>query len=174
MTDNTVPWFQRLWGTMEEPRKVTAIMVVAYIIAVAAGVTMALYPTPHPLPYSDTALRTLGALALGLGGLMGAPSAWLGKWWVESGAATSCMGGMVLALFEVLVLVWPGSPGPPLQAPGVTIAGVLFSILLFATRRQLVRRQPYAPGKGPGTPEVRSDMLLAHIIADEQRRGQGA
>lgn len=167
-------WLHRLWGTMEEPRKVTALMVTAYVVAVAAGVTMALYPTPHPLPYSDTVLRTLGALALGLGGLMGAPSAWLGKWWVESGAATSCMGGMVLALFEVLVLVWPGSPGPALQAPAVTIAGVLFSILFFATRRQRVRRQPYAPGKGPGTPEIQSDMLLARIIADEQRRGQGA
>lgn len=167
-------WLQRLWGTMEEPRKVTTLMVVAYAVAVVAGVTMAVYPTPHPLPYSDGVLRTLGALTLGLGGLMGAPSAWLGRWWVESGAATACLGGMVLALFEVLVLVWPGSPGPPLQAPVVTIAAVLFSILFFATRRQRVRRQPYAPGKGPDTPEIQSDVLLARIIADEQRRGQGA
>ena len=48
MTDNTVPWLQRLWGTMEEPRKVTAIMVVAYIIAVAAGVDRARRARPSP------------------------------------------------------------------------------------------------------------------------------
>ena len=165
-------WLQRLWGTLEEPRRVTAFMVMAYITAVFAGLSLVLFPNPHPLPYSDGVLQVLGALTLTLGGLVGAPSAWSGRWWLETSAATACLGGSAVTLFEATVLLAPGHPD--LTAPSLTIPAVIFSMLFFASRRERVRRQPYAPGRGPETPEVQSDKLLAHIIAEEHKRGQGA
>ena len=165
MTDNTVPWFQRLWGTMEEPRTITALMVFFYTVAVGAAVGFAIVPTPHPLPHSNFVLQVLAVGLLGLGGLIGAPTAWLGKWWLERACATACLGGMFVLLFDVAVLLHPQKPN--LAAPVLTLTAVLFSMGLWGTRILRINGQPYAPGRGPETPEMQADKLLAHIIAED-------
>lgn len=170
MTDNTVPWFQRLWGTVEEPKWTTTIMVAGYLVAIATAIGFIVVPTPHPLPYTNLVLQVLAVGMLALGGIIGAPMAWLGRWWVERSGAALCLGGVLVTLFDVVVLLLPG--GPSLVAPVLTVGAVGFSVVLFASRLSRVNKQPYAPGRGPETPEMRADKLLAHIIAEDTSHGR--
>lgn len=165
--------FLRIWGTLEEPRGLTAVYVVAYLVAVAAAVGAMVTPTPHPLPYTDTGLRVMVVVFLGVSGLVGAPAAWAGAWWLERAAAMGALGGAGVMLFEASVAwLYPG--GPVLMAPALTVPASVFSVLLFLVRLIRVTQQPYAPGKGPDLPEVAAERLLSHMVQEEQeRKGQG-
>ena len=165
-------WLYTLWGTLEEPRTITALMVFFYTVAVGAAVGLAIVPTPHPLPHTNAVLQVLAVGLLGLGGLIGAPTAWLGKWWLERAGATACLGGMLVLLFDVAVLLYPQEPN--LAAPVLTLTAVLFSMGLWGTRILRINGQPYAPGRGPETPEMQADKLLAHIIAADHEHHGGA
>lgn len=157
----------RLWGSLEEPRKVTALMVFAYAVAVVSAYMTLAMPNPHPFPWADRLLSVLGAVLMSLGGLVGMPTAWTGKWWIERGAATACLGGVGLSVFEAVVLAWPGPP--ELVAPALTLPAVAFSVLLFAARLLRVTGRPYAPGKGPVTPDDKAAEVLAAMVAHEHR-----
>ena len=158
--------------TLEDPRKVTALVVACYVVAVGAAVGFAIAPTPTVLPHASVALRVLAVGLLGLGGIVGAPTAWLGKWWLERAAATACLGGVLVLLFDVVVLLHPNEPN--LMAPVLTLTTALFSTGLWASRILRINVQPYAPGRGPEMPEMQADKLIAHIIAEDYGHQGGA
>ena len=153
-----------VWRTVEEPRAVTVIAVLAYAVAVWAGVGLIVDPPAHPLSHADAVLRWFGAAALITAGVLGAPAAWAGKWWLERVGATAALAGLLVTGFEVAAIAWPGPPD--LYAPGLTVPAAALAILAFAARLSRVVQRPYAPGRGPELPEHKAQAVVAKIIAE--------
>ena len=159
-----------MWRSIEEPRLVTVVMVTMYAAALLASAALIRTPAPTPIPHTSWIFTWVGAVFFGIGGLLGMPTAWTGKWWVERVAAGACLGGSIVMLFEVGVLLHPAEPN--LLAPALTLPGSVFSVGLFLTRFFRVRSQPYAPGKGPVLPKVQATELVNQMVAEDlhQRR----
>ena len=170
MTTKQLNWAARVWASVNEPRRVTMTAVMAYAVAVAASVGVVADPTPHPIPGTDAAFIALAAALLGVGGLVGIPTAWAGRWWIERVAAMACLGGSVLFLFEALTLYAPG--GPDLTAPSLTVTSAGWGVALFTSRLFRVSRRPYAAGKGPSLPEDTSDQLVAVMLVREATQNE--
>lgn len=170
MTTKQLNWAARVWASVNEPRRVTMAVVVAYAVAVVAAVGVVVDPTPHPIPGTDVVFIALAAALLGAGGLVGIPTAWAGRWWIERVAATACLGGALLFLFEALTLYAPGTPD--LGAPNLTVASAGWGVALFTSRLFRVSRSPYAAGKGPALPEDTSDQLVADMLVREAAQNE--
>ena len=162
-------WFMRtaLWRSIEEPRLVTAVMVAMYAAALLAPIAMIQNPAPNPLPRTGWIFTWAGAVFFGIGGLLGMPSAWTGKWWIERVAAGACLGGSLVMLFEVGILLHPAEPN--LLAPALTLPGSVFSAGLFLTRSLRVRSRPYAPGKGPALPKAEAAAIVNQMVAEDRQ-----
>lgn len=97
-------WYLRIWGRLEEPQVVTAVQILTFLVASAAGVVAVAGGFPYSLTHAIGALAfAVGAILL-LGGLLGAVSCWKGVWWLERIALLLCGLGWVMfvpALFYV-------------------------------------------------------------------------
>lgn len=126
--------------TMEEPRLVTGVMVVIYCLISATGV-MFLFRVGG-LPWVVIAA---GVIMLA-SGILGAPSAWRGSWWLEGPAALLSVVGMLLISIDELLLStahvrWPLH---------VIILSVIIG-LFFLARALRVWPYSYRPGVLPKT-----------------------
>lgn len=102
-------WHIRLWGTLSEPRIVTVLMVAIYCGLVSAVALIAFDHRP------DDAVTLFGCALAAIGGLVGAPSAWRGSWWLEGVAALMAVLGLViLGVLDLMhaaeAVRWPGFP----------------------------------------------------------------
>lgn len=76
-------WYERIWHRLEEPQAMTAVQILTFLAASAAGVTVVFGGFPYFLE------EAIGPLALGVasilivGGLVGAFSCLRGIWWLE-------------------------------------------------------------------------------------------
>lgn len=109
------PW-STVWGTLHEPRVVTAAQVTAYALLAATG---ALVLTAAHLD-ADVAL---GAVLMILGGAVGIPSAWRGWWGVEAPAAALTALGLVLVTVADLLRGPGGHWGGLARSPGLLRRG---------------------------------------------------
>lgn len=127
-------------STMEEPRSVTGVMVVIYnLISVTGGLFLLRVGS---LP----GVVIAGGVVMLVSGILGAPSAWRGSWWLEGPAALLAVVGMLLISIDELVL-----PTAHVRWPlHVTILSVIIS-LFFLARALRVWPYSYRPGVLPKT-----------------------
>lgn len=131
---------KNILSTMEEPRSVTAVMVVIYCLISVTGVMFLL--RVGGLPW---VVITAGVIML-VSGVLGAPSAWRGSWWLEGPAALLAVVGMLLISIDELLL-----PTAHVRWPlHVIILSVIIG-LFFLARALRVWPYSYRPGVLPKT-----------------------
>lgn len=127
-----------LLDTMEEPRSVTAVMVAVYCLISVTGTLFLLR-----VGSLSWLVIVSGAIML-VSGLLGAPSAWRGSWWLEGPAALLAVVGMLLISIDELLL-----PTAHVRWPlHVIILSVIIG-LLFLGRSLRVWPYSYRPGVLP-------------------------
>lgn len=127
-------------STLEEPRLVTGIMVVIYCFICVTGVMFLLHVGSLPV-----VVIAAGAIML-VSGILGAPSAWRGSWWLEGPAALLAVVGMLLIAVDELLL-----PTAHVRWPmHVIILSVIIG-LFFLARALRVWPYSYRPGVLPKT-----------------------
>lgn len=89
---------KNILGTMEEPRSVTAVMVGIYCLISVTGVIFLLRVGSLPVTVIAAGVSML------VSGILGAPSAWRGSWWLEGPAALLAVVGMLLISIDELLL----------------------------------------------------------------------
>lgn len=125
---------------MEEPRAVTMVMVLVYCLIAIAGALFLLR-----VGSLSWVVIVAGAIML-VSGLLGAPSAWRGSWWLEGPAALLAVVGMLLISIDELLL-----PTAHVRWPlHVIILSVIIG-LFFLGRAFRVWPYLYRPGVLPKT-----------------------
>ena len=125
---------------MEEPRAVTAVMVLVYWLISFTGTLFLLRVG------SLSWMVIVAGVIMLVSGLLGAPSAWRGSWWLEGPAALLAVVGMLLIAIDELLL-----PTAHVRWPlHVTILSVIIG-LLFLGRALRVWPYSYRPGVLPKT-----------------------
>lgn len=131
---------RNLLDTMEEPRSVTTVMVVVYWLISLTGTLFLLR-----VGSLSWIVIVAGAIML-VSGLLGAPSAWRGSWWLEGPAALLAVVGMLLISIDEALL-----PTAHVRWPlHVIILSVIIG-LLFLGRALRVWPYSYRPGVLPKT-----------------------
>lgn len=125
---------------MEEPRSVTGAMVVIYCLISVTGVMFLL--CVGSLPW---VVITAGVIML-VSGILGAPSAWRGSWWLEGPAALLAVVGMLLISIDELLL-----PTAHVRWPTHVIILSVIIGLFFLGRALRVWPYSYRPGVLPKT-----------------------
>lgn len=131
---------KNILSTMEEPRSVTAIMVGVYCLISVTGVMFLLRVGSLPLVVITAAVIML------VSGILGAPSAWRGSWWLEGPAALLAVVGILLISIDELLL-----PTAHVRWP---LHGIILSViigLLFLGRALRIWPYSYRPGVLPKT-----------------------
>lgn len=123
---------------MSEPRSVTATMVVIYTAIAITGIGF--LTSAAALPW----VVVLAGVLMLVSGVLGAPSAWLGSWWLEGPAALTSVVGIMLVAINELVLTtahvhWP------LHVISLSVIIALF----FFARALRVWPYSYRPGVLP-------------------------
>lgn len=125
---------------MEEPRAVTSVMVAIYCLISATGVMFLLHVASLPW-----VVIAAGVVML-VSGILGAPSAWMGSWWLEGPAALLAVVGMLLVSIDELLL-----PTAHVRWP---LHGIILSVIIglfFLARALRVWPYSYRPGVLPKT-----------------------
>lgn len=131
---------KNILSTMEEPRSVTGAMVVIYCLISITGVMFLLRVGSLPV-----VVITAGVIML-VSGILGAPSAWRGSWWLEGPAALLAVVGMLLISIDEFLL-----PTAHVRWPlHVIILSVIIG-LFFLGRALRVWPYSYRPGVLPKT-----------------------
>lgn len=131
---------KNIFSSMEEPRLVTSVMVAVYCLISVTGVMFLFRVGSLP-----EVVITAGAIML-VSGILGAPSAWRGSWWLEGPAALLAVVGMLLISIDELLL-----PTAHVRWPlHVIILSVIIS-LFFLGRALRVWPYSYRPGVLPKT-----------------------
>ena len=131
---------RNLLNTMEEPRSVTSVTVVVYCLISVAGMLFLL--RVGSLPWM---VIVAGVIML-VAGVLGAPSAWRGSWWLEGPAALLAVVGMLLISIDELLL-----PTAHVRWPLHDIILTVIIGLLFVARALRVWPYSYRPGVLPKT-----------------------
>lgn len=125
---------------MEEPRLVTAVMVWVYWLISLTG-TLFLFRVGT----LSWMVIVAGAIML-VSGLLGAPSAWRGSWWLEGPAALLAVVGILLISIDELLL--------PTAHVRWSLHGIILSVIIglfFLARALRVWPYSYRPGVLPKT-----------------------
>lgn len=131
-----------LWGKIREPKTISILVSVAYLIGAIGGITVFL-ETPKTLE-GAMGLYAMNVLAgaLVLGGLVGTPSSLFGIWWAERIAISAVALATLLYLTVVLSLHTMESGNRLLQATFIFV--VLLSQL---ARWHRIHLRPYDPAR---------------------------
>ena len=131
---------KNILSTLHEPRLVTAVMVMVYSLISVTGVMFLLR-----VGSLSWVVITAGVIML-VSGILGAPSAWRGSWWLEGPAALLAVVGMLLISIDELLL-----PTAHVRWPlHVIILSVIIG-LFFLARALRVWPYSYRPGVLPKT-----------------------
>lgn len=137
---------KRLLDTMEEPRSLTAVMVVVYCLIFIAGAMFLLH-----VGSLSWMVIVAGAIML-VSGILGAPSAWRGSWWLEGPAALLAIVGMLLISINELL-----APTAHVRWPlHVIILTVIIGLFLLG-RALWIWPYSYRPGVLPKTELERAE-----------------
>lgn len=125
---------------MKEPRLLTSVMVVIYCLISVTGVMFLFRVGSLP------AVVIAAGVAMLVSGILGAPSAWRGSWWLEGPAALLAVVGMLLISIDELLL-----PTAHVRWPlHVIILSVIIG-LFFLARALWIWPYSYRPGVLPKT-----------------------
>ena len=131
---------RNIFSTMEEPRSVTGTMVAIYCLISVTGV-MFLFRRGS-LPW----VVIMAGVIMLVSGILGAPSAWRGSWWLEGPAALLAVVGMLLISIDELLL-----PTAHVRWPLHVIILTVIIGLFFLGRALQVWPYSYRPGVLPKT-----------------------
>lgn len=147
-SNRTLGLLQRIWGTLHEPRAVTAAITTAYAICALGGIALIAIPLTGraPTDWPDHAARVMAGASLIGSGALGVPSAWTGAWWIERLAALGSIYGLACLILYIPLRHDLG------QVEAVAITALAAAAALLTARLVRVRTAPYAPGTGPLTP----------------------
>lgn len=141
---------KKVWDTMEEPRLVTAVMVMVYLLISFTGTLFLLR-----VDNLSWMVIVAGAIML-VSGVLGAPSAWRGSWWLEGPAALLAVVGMLLVSIDELVL-----PTAHVRWPLHVINLSVIIGLFFLARALRVWPYSYRPGVLPKTELEKAEEKFA-------------
>lgn len=125
---------------MEEPRSLTAVMVWVYCLIFITGFMFLL--RVGSLPW----VVIVASVVMLVSGILGAPSAWRGSWWLEGPAALLAVIGMLLISIDELLL-----PTAHVRWPLHDIILSVIIGLFFLGRAFWVWPYSYRPGVLPKT-----------------------
>ena len=131
---------KNIFSSMEEPRLVTAVMVVVYCLISFTGTLFLLRVG------SLSWMVIVAGVIMLVSGILGAPSAWRGSWWLEGPAALLAVVGMLLISIDELLL-----PTAHVRWP---LHGIILSVIIglfFLARALRVWPYSYRPGVLPKT-----------------------
>lgn len=123
---------------MSEPKPVTAVVVTIYVAIAVAGATFIAYVTSLPL------IVIVAGVLMVVSGVLGAPSAWFGSWWLEGPSALMAVVGMMLIAVNELMQMPPHVRWPL----HMFVLSVIIS-LFFLARALRVWPYSYRPGVLP-------------------------
>ena len=128
----------RFLSSMSEPKSVTAAMVTIYVAIAATGAAFITHVATLPL------IVIVAGVLMVVSGVLGAPSAWFGSWWLEGPSAlTAVVGMMLIAVNELMVTT------PHVRWPFHMIALSVIIALFFFARALRVWPYSYRPGVFP-------------------------
>ncbi len=123
---------------MSEPKSVTAAIVAIYVAITVAGATFIIHVTSLPL------IVIVAGVLMVVSGVLGAPSAWFGSWWLEGPSALMAVVGMMLIAVNELMLM-----APHVRWPLHMIVLSVIIALFFLARALQVWPYSYRPGVLP-------------------------
>lgn len=79
-----LPWYSLIVGRLAEPRYITALQIVSYLAATAAGLLVVFGAFPYLFRgiLSPWVAAAVGVVLAG-GGVVGVAACWRGVWWLE-------------------------------------------------------------------------------------------
>ena len=128
----------RFLSSMNEPKSVTAMMVTIYVAIMGMGVLFITHVSSLPL------IVIVAGVLMVVSGVLGAPSAWFGSWWLEGPSALMAVVGMMLIAVNELMLTAPHVRWPL----HMTVLSVIIA-LFFLARALRVWPYSYRPGVLP-------------------------
>ncbi len=132
-----------LWATVQEPKVVTVLHWVAYLVALGVGVSALLDPPSSVAGELGPLLTTIWAGSFILGGTLGAVATLPGIWWLERAGVIACVTGLAVWVMVTVVLeltIPDGNRWP--QAGALTILGLLLAVRWFRIRRYAYDPEP--------------------------------
>ncbi|MGV1079743.1 MAG: hypothetical protein ACOYD1_07805 [Candidatus Nanopelagicales bacterium] len=155
---------ERVWWSLHEPRSVTVIAVIVYSTAILSGIEM-IGQFGLPAMVDPPLVYVEGAVLIAAG-LIGAPSSWVGKWYIERAACLALTGTGVLLLAGALVAETFFEP--PHDITTSWVMGMVCWVALGLTRWVRVRHQPYAPGRGPLPIAAKERIIMNEFLESEE------
>jgi len=133
-------FFKRLWRKVREPRVISTLTSIAYLVGTIGGLSVMIEPpTTLEGAIGVTAMRLI-AFSLTLGGLIGVPTSLFGVWWLERIAVLFVALATVLYASVVITL--------HLTEPGNRILQSAFLVVVFLSqiaRWHRIHIRPYDP-----------------------------
>lgn len=154
-----------LLASLSEPKMVTFLMAFTYLVVFASGILLITSGlSSDPGLYAPLAILSGGTLVLT--GAVGSPTAWLGKHWVERGAAI----GLAAGSFFVGLTIVTSYIEHPLPSPTPeSVFNILWTAVVCVfglIRFERCRLAPYALGKGPLLPEHKKLVAMNKMDLD--------
>lgn len=128
----------RFLSSMSEPKSVTAVMVTIYVAIAVTGAMFITHVATLPL------IVIVAGVLMVVSGVLGAPSAWFGSWWLEGPSALMAVVGMMLIAVNELMLTTPHVRWPL----HMIVLSVIIA-LFFLARALRVWPYSYRPGVLP-------------------------
>ena len=145
----------RIWRSLEEPPEVTAFAVVVHFAAIVGGLGLCFDSAPVLVAVPRVFETGLG-VAFALAGLVGLPSAWAGKWWLERIALS-----VMLSALTVMVGILLSTSVVGADVYWLTLFLMVPAYAFYITRWLRMRKTAYKPGTGPLTPHQKAMVLEA-------------
>lgn len=145
----------RLWRSLEEPPEVTMFAVVVHFAAFVTGMGLWLDSTPVMEAVPRGFEVGLG-VAFVASGLVGLPSAWTGKWWLERITLS-----VMLSALTVMVGIMLSTTVLGEDVYWLTLFLMVPAYGFYVTRWLRMRKTAYKPGTGPLTPYQKAMVLEA-------------
>ena len=159
----------KLFATLEEPKTVTALMVLAYILSIGSGVLLIASSIAYPgLIFEPLAI--VSGIVMILSGAFGAPVAWTGKYWLERAAAVGFSFGAALLCLTLTLAFWVNQTIFSFGLDAwLSLLWASNAIILGVIRFERCRLIPYAIGKGPLLPEHRKTLAIKKMQEDWEK-----
>lgn len=130
-----------LWGKVQEPKVVTCLHWIAYLVILGVGASALVDPPSSVAGELGPALTTVWAAFLILGGVLGVFATLPGIWWLERAAVIASITGLAVWVMVTVVLELTIPDGNRWPQAGA----LLMLALLLAVRWFRIRRYAYDP-----------------------------
>nr|WP_146177666.1 hypothetical protein [Sphaerisporangium cinnabarinum] len=132
-----------LWGKVQEPKVVTVLHWIAYVVGLGVGLSALADPPSSVAGELGPLLTTIWAASFILGGALGVFATLPGIWWLERAAVIACITGLAVWVMVTVVLeltIPEGNRWP--QAGAMTILALLLAVRWFRIRRYAYDPEP--------------------------------